>query len=211
MKPYYEESGVVIYHGDCREALPLKTAHVCVTDPPYGVAFDSGWANQFRGVKIVNDETTAARDCVLASWGNRPALVFGSWKCARPLNTKAVLIWDKGTVGMGDLSIPWFPCTEEIYVLGDGWSGPRTSAVMRHVGRNTHHPTEKPESLMASLIVKCPNGTILDPFMGSGTTLVAAKRLGRKAIGIEIEEKYCEIAANRLRQGALDLFGEQSA
>ena len=69
------------------------------------------------------------------------------------------------------------------------------------------HPTPKPELLMADLVMQFTDAgdTILDPFMGSGTTLVAAKRLGRKAIGIELEEKYCEIAAKRLSQGALNL------
>lgn len=80
-----------------------------------------------------------------------------------------------------------------------------SSAVMRYVSRNVNHPTEKPEDLMLSLVSKCPFGLILDPFMGSGTTLVAAKRLTRRAIGIEIEEKYCEIAAKRLAQGALPM------
>jgi len=79
--------------------------------------------------------------------------------------------------------------------------------------KNAWHPTEKPVELVAQFIdlTTWVGDTVLDPFMGSGTTLVAAKRLGRKAIGIEIEEKYCEIAAKRLAQGALDLFGEQSA
>jgi DNA modification methylase len=205
MRPYYEHAGITIYHGDCLDVLPQISADVLVTDPPYGVAFKCGWANKFRGVTIANDESADARDAVLAAWGHRPALVFGSWKIARPTGTKAVLVWDKGTVGMGDLSLPWFPCTEEVYVIGGGWSGPRTSSVMRYVGRNTHHPTEKPEPLMLELIAKCPPGVICDPFMGSGTTLVAAKRLGRKAIGIEREERYCEIAAKRLSQEALPL------
>ena len=73
------------------------------------------------------------------------------------------------------------------------------------------HPTPKPENLMLKVCQIFGDGVILDPFMGSGTTLVAAKRLGRKAIGIELEEKYCEIAAKRLAQGALDLFGEATA
>lgn len=75
------------------------------------------------------------------------------------------------------------------------------------------HPAQKPEWLMNQWIALFSSGgdLVVDPHMGSGTTLVAAKRLGRKAIGIELEEKYCEIAAKRLAQGALDLFGEQSA
>lgn len=205
MTPYYSEDGVEIYHADCRHLWRWVDADVLVTDPPYGVSFDCGWENKFQGVTIANDSTVEARDEMLRTWNGKPALVFGSWKAPRPPQTKAVLVWDKGTVGMGDLSIPWFPCIEEIYVLGEGWVGSRSSAVMRHVVRNHHHPTEKPEALMASLIAKCPPGVVADPFMGSGTTLVAAKRLGRKAIGIELEEKYCEIAAKRLAQGALPL------
>ena len=107
---------------------------------------------------------------------------------------------------MGDLSIPWFPCTEEVYVLGSGWVGSRSSGVLRHVGRNEHHPTEKPLPLLHELLAKCPPGVIADPFAGSGSTLVAARNLGRLAVGVEIEERYCEAIATRLAQG--DLFGE---
>jgi DNA modification methylase len=210
MTPYYDDGSCVIYHGDCRDVLPSLRADVMVTDPPYGIAYSSGWDNQFQGVTIECDESVEARDCVLSTWGNRPAIVFGSWKQPRPAGVRMVLTWDKGTVGMGDLSLPWFPCTEEIYVLGDGFTGSRTSAVMRYVCRNTHHPTEKPEPLMAELIAKCPRGVIVDPFMGSGTTLVAAKRLGVAAVGIEREERYCEIAAKRLAQGSLFVAGAES-
>lgn len=202
MTPYYEKDGIVIYHGDCREVLPGLEADALVTDPPYGVNFSTGWGNKFCGVTIANDDDTQARDWVIQRWNDRPAIVFGSWKVCKPPKTRAVLIWDKGTVGMGDLSLPWFPCTEEIYILGDGWTGTRTSAVMRHVYKNKFHPTEKPVNLMLQLIGKCDlSWVILDPFMGSGTTLRAAKDLGRRAIGIEICEKYCEIAAKRLEQG----------
>ena len=142
-------------------------------------------------------------------------MVFGRWSVTRPADTKMVLTWEKGEhVGMGDLALPWKPNTEEIYVLGCGFVGARTGSVLKHlaiagcVGLRTSrwHPTEKPAGLLKELIAKCPPGTVLDPFMGSGTTLVAAKELGRRAIGIEIEEKYAEIAAKRLSQEVFD-FG----
>jgi site-specific DNA-methyltransferase (adenine-specific) len=103
---------------------------------------------------------------------------------------------------MGDLSFPWKPDFEEIYVNGNGFIGHRGSSVLcfnSRIDSGRHHPTEKPLELMTELISKTI-GTILDPFMGSGTTLRATKDLNRKAIGIEIEEKYCEIAAKRMEQ-----------
>ncbi|MBC7679986.1 MAG: site-specific DNA-methyltransferase [Pseudorhodobacter sp.] len=205
MTPYYDQDGITLYLGDCREVTAWLKADVLVTDPPYGVAYKSGWGNKFRDVVIANDETTAARDQALRLWGDKPALVFGSWKMPRPAATRTVLVWDKGTVGMGDLSLPWFPCTEEVYVLGAGWVGSRSSAVLRQVGRNQHHPTEKPLPLLNALIAKCPPGTIADPFAGSGSTLLAARSAGRRAVGVEIEERYCDLIASRLAQG--DLFG----
>jgi hypothetical protein len=205
--------GVVLYLGDCREILPtLGEPAVLISDVPYGVGYKSGWANQFRGIKIAHDGDTTARDAILNMWDGRPAIVFGSWKVKRPENTRLVLTWDKGTVGMGDLSLPWFPCTEEIYVIGDGFVGSRTSAVMRHVGRNEFHPTEKPIPLMQDLVAKCAEGlTVLDPFMGSGSTGVAAVSLGRKFTGIEIEPKYFDIACKRISEATkqTDLFIEK--
>ena len=206
MTLYYQDDHVTLYHGDClTEHREWLEADVLVSDVPYGVSYSSGWDNKFRKVTIANDETVAARDEALAAWGDRPALVFGSWKAPRPAATRAILIWDKGTVGMGAMDIPWFPCTEEIYVLRKGFVGSRTSAVMRHVGRNQHHPTEKPLPLMQQLVHKCPPGTIADPFAGSGATLLAARNLGRKAVGVELEERYCEVIAKRLDQGVLDI------
>ena len=113
---------------------------------------------------------------------------------------------------MGDLSIPWKPNHEEIYVLGTGFVGKRTSGVLYFISdrecngvvRERSHPTEKPLPLIVELLSKAP-GTILDHFMGSGTTLRAAKDLGRQCIGIEISEAYCEIAARRLGQEVLAL------
>jgi len=210
MKPYYDRDGITIYHGDCREILPHVAADVMVTDPPYGIAHESGWEGPFKGRQIANDNSLALRDYVLAQWDSRPAIVFGTWRVDRPACTRAVLVWDKGPAsGMGDLSFPWKGSWEEVYFIGDGFSGRRDEGVLKGhsvvtwASKGRAHPNEKPVSLLANLIDKCPAGVIVDPFMGSGTTLRAAKDLGRKAIGIEIEERYCEIAAKRLAQGVL--------
>jgi len=213
MKPYYQDDRVTLYHGDCLGIEAWLNADVLVTDPPYGYAHSSGWEGPYRGTCIVGDESLEARDAVLARWEPRPALVFGSWKMPRPRSVHTLLIWDKGeAAGMGDLSIPWKPNTEEIYVIGKGWVGARDSSVLRArvvtwASKGREHPNMKPVALMEKLVVKCPPGTIADPFAGSGSTLVAARNLGRKAIGVEIEERYCEIVAKRLDQMCFD-FGE---
>ena len=146
-------------------------------------------------------------------WGDRPALIFGTWRIPRPDGTHTRLIWDtKGALGMGDLSIPWKPSDQEIYVLGKGFQGPRTSNVLRcapvqSLGYNGRtHPHEKPVDLMGELIRKSP-GTIADPCAGSGSTLVAAVEQDRRAIGVELDERYCEIAAKRLQNATRPLFG----
>ncbi len=126
-------------------------------------------------------------------------------------------MWDKGnTVGMGDLSIPRGPTDEEIYVLGGGFIGKRESNILRQQmlmsadRERPDHPTPKPIPLMERLIAKCPPGAIADPFAGSGATLLAARNLDRKAIGVEIEERYCELIARRLDQMCLN-FGSADA
>ena len=181
----------------------LFRSDVVVTDPPFGMAYRSGWS----GSSVAGDEDCSARDSMLAAWGDRPAVVFGRWSEPRPAGTRIRLVWDKGEwPGMGDLQMPWGPSDEEVYILGRGFQGKRAGTVLRsnRIGaQEALHPTEKPIALLQRLIQACPPGTILDPFMGSGTTLVAAKLEGRKAIGIEIEERYCAIAAKRLSQGVL--------
>ena len=217
MKPYFQDEFVTLYHGDCLENPELWTgADVLVTDPPYGMGYESNF-NRLRrkgvtkvGRPVVNDNDTRARDRVLEMWGCGPALVFGRWNLPRPSAVRQRLVWDRGYHGMGDLSMPWGPGEEEIYVLGEGWKGQRTSnvirahALMSNDSRRPAHPTPKPVGLMESLIEKCPPGLIADPFAGSGSTLVAARNLGRRAIGVEIEERYCEIAAKRLSQQVFD-------
>lgn len=202
--PYYRDEWVTLHHGDCREVTDWLDADVLVTDPPYGMAHVSGW----KPNAIAGDATPDSRDAVLAMWGDRPALVFGTWRVARPTATRAVLVWDKGEwPGMGDLSLPWGSSHEEVYVLGDGFHGAREGTVVRTnrvPATRVDHPTPKPVPVMERLIAKCPPGGVADPFAGSGATLLAARRQGRRSIGVEIEERYCELIASRLAQG--DLF-----
>lgn len=215
MQPYYDDGTVTIYNGDCRRVLPTLTADVLVMDPPYGGSHASNWdagEGKWRGKAIAGDGSTELRDWVLEWWGSRPAIVFGSWKRPRPSDPRAVLVWDKGlAAGMGDLSVPWKPNWEEIYVLGDGFHGRRDSGVISgHTvvtwsTKGRLHPNQKPVGLMRDLILKCPPGVILDPFAGSGSTLRAAKDVGRRAIGIEVDEAWCRVTAERLGQEVLPL------
>ncbi len=213
MTPYYSDDHVTLYHARWEDVpADLLRADVLVTDPPYGVAGTFNVGNgDWKGASIEGDGDTTSRDALMAGWPG-PAIVFGSWKAKRPDRTRAVLVWDKGDhVGAGDLSFPWKATSwEEVYIIGDGFEGRRTAGVLRYNAISPNfvqrdHPTQKPLPLMRDLIAKCPPGTILDPYAGSGTTLVAAKSLGRKAIGVECVERYCEVAANRLRQEVLGL------
>lgn len=214
MSVYYEHAGITILHGDSRELIPSVAADVLVTDPPYGIDFESGWT----GSAIENDGDLRVRDEILALWGDLPALVFGSFSMPEPRGTRARLVWHRPGSGMGDLELPWKPDFEAIYVLGQGFHGrTRESGVLvfapdaeitkaRLLARLVH-PHRKPVALMRYLIERCPPGVIVDPFMGSGSTLRAAKDCGRRAVGIEIEERYCELAANRMRQEVFSFDG----
>lgn len=213
--PYYVDDAVTLYHGDCREVREWLAADALISDPPYGMRFVSGHAETKR--PITGDETTELRDAVLALWGTeRPAAVFGTWKVPRPPGTRHRLIWDKqdgSGAGMGDLDAAFGNSDEEIYLLGDWPRGERTRqpnvlrtvSGMAYLATSIGHPTPKPVDLMERLVRATPAAVIADPFAGSGSTLVAAKNLGRKAIGIEVEERYCEVAAERLRQEVFDL------
>ena len=196
---------------DCRDVLPtLGRVDAVVTDPPYGIGYVSGHATDrlwSGGRRIANDADCSARDEVLAQF-DCAILAFGSRKAALPSRCRQVLIWDKqGALGMGALDLPWKPAHEEIYVLGKGFVGGRNwHSVISHPptqamacnGRT--HPNEKPVGLLSMLIKWCPPGTILDPFMGSGTTGVACVKLDRRFIGIEIEPAYFDIACRRIAE-----------
>ena len=214
MKPYYQDDFITLYHADCLQHLDiLDQADVMVTDPLYGMKYYSG--RRKEDDRIHGDDNLNVRDQVLAAWGKddvmRPALVFGTWKQDRPQGVRQLIVWDKrGGAGFsGDLKMPWADITEEIYVIGTGWVGGRIPAIYSiptlpsQSPERYGHPTPKPVPLMERLIERCPPGVIVDPFAGSGSTLRAAKNLGRKAIGFEIEEKYCEVIAKRLAQEVL--------
>ncbi len=213
MKPYYEDEAVTIYHGDCREILPtLGEVDLVLTDPPYGrraAHYTSPrrpprqkdghlWVREWG--KMVGDDTDVDVNALLALGGD--AVVWGGNHFAGLPAHRTWFAWDKGEARSnwsgsdGDLAFTT--------LTGGGvrmfrllWNGFGRGAE----SREHYHPTQKPVLLMRWCIEQVPSNpqTILDPFMGSGPTLRAAKDLGRKAIGIEIEEKYCEIAAERMR------------
>ena len=215
--PYYQDEFVTLFHGDCLEVTEWLSADVLVTDPPYGVAVSQYGMDNNRKKRreqvardvIKNDNDTQVRDEALGLWGQRPAIVFGSWRQPRPENIRQRLIWHKLKSSPGISNAPWYSADEEIYVIGQGFVGkPEQTVYQTNEARmgphglpaQIGHPTPKPVGLMERLISKCPDGVIADPFAGSGATLLAARNLGRKVIGVELEEKYCELIANRLSQ-----------
>ena len=209
--------------GDCLAVMPLLGRFdACVTDPPYGIDYRSGYATDALwagGRTIANDIDTRARDEFLAIWAATqatPCLVFGSRSRPLPQGCRMVLTWDKGpALGMGALDLPWKPSSEEIYVIGRGFVGARDESnvlycpPVQSMAKNGRlHPNEKPVALIERLLRKCPKGAILDPFMGSGTTLVACQRIGRAGTGIELDPDYFDIACRRVDEAARqpDLF-----
>jgi site-specific DNA-methyltransferase (adenine-specific) len=210
--PYYQDEFVTLYNGDCLEVDEWRNADVLVTDPPYGMSYVETIGSRKKpktNKTIANDDTTEVRDEVLKMWVNKPALVFGTWRKEKPANTRNMIVWSKGdNVGMGDLSMPWGHSHEEIYVIGHGWIGPRRPNIIQWntlpSSNRPNHPTPKPIGLMEQLIECCPPGVIADPFAGSGATLIAARNQARFAIGVELDEEYCELIANRLSDGVFD-------
>lgn len=202
--------------GDCRKVLPMLTGvDAVVTDPPYGISHSSAHGATWQNTQIANDHDTSARDFVVEWLNGRSGAFCGTWKASAPAGAVAAIVWDKGPAfGMGNLSLPWKPSWECIFVVGRGWRGSRGEGVLRgsvvvsweSAGRV--HPHEKPAWLMEHFIERVVGQTILDPFMGSGTTGVACARLGRSFIGVEIHEPYFDIACRRIEaaQRQRDLF-----
>ena len=208
MNPYYEHAGITIYHGDCLEILPtLPRADLVLTDPPYGLqenahrvasrgklakttdygSFD--WDKEPASDEEIAGSLSAAREAII--WG-------GNYFTLPP--SRMWLVWDKVNGGndFADCELAWTNLKGSVRLFRHMWNG-----MLRESENDCSrvHPTQKPIALMKWCLGFTPDAkTVIDPFCGSGPVLVAAKERGIDAIGIEIEEKYCEIAAKRLSQ-----------
>ena len=221
MKPYYTDKHITIYHGDCREILPnLPDCNLLLTDPPYGIEGGKGGDKERGKANYSTTEWADTPQYVVEAVV--PAIVYSLGKAQRGIitpGTRHLLIYPQ----YNDMGCLWTPAAPShgpwgfvtfhpvLYYGRDpragigAWPSGITVTSSANVA---DHPCPKPLDAWQWLLAKGsiePNDLILDPFMGSGTTLRAAKNLGRHAIGIEIEERYCEIAANRLSQEVLAL------
>jgi len=208
-KPYYhdERAGMTIYHGDCREIIPQLNQRfdLVLTDPPYGIG-EHGGKCRTRGCSIPNHENrgwdlappTASTFALMLRASEHQMIFGGNYFSAHLPVSRGWLYWRKLTGGdFADGELIWTSFDRVV----------KEVTITNKSGAN-EHPTQKPLALMKWCIQLAGDvQTILDPFMGSGTTLRAAKDLGRRAVGIEIEEKYCEIAARRLGQEVFN-FGD---
>jgi site-specific DNA-methyltransferase (adenine-specific) len=234
MTPYYDEDGITFYHGDCREVLPgLADVDLVFTSPPYNLGdMSGGLANLSGGYRTYQDQRPDydewQRETLTACWGalsdngaifynHKPIVRDGIASLPTRLNPglplRQIIIWYR-EMGVNWSPTHFLPVHEWVMILAKpAWrlsdkSASHASDVWRirpDMGDN-EHPAPFPLKLPLTAIHATTARTVLDPFMGSGTTLRAAKDLGRSAIGIELDERYCEIAALRLAQGVLD-FG----
>ena len=215
-----------LYRGDCLEILPTfapGSIDAVITDPPYGVAHKAkaidGQEATWQGTQIANDGDVSVRDSALDRFDN--VIAFGAWRRPALPRAHTAFVWDKGPAAGGmNFHATFRNCWELGFVRGHAWNdGPMELGIItgcwiptwQTLGRE--HPHQKPVSLMERLVRKCA-GTVLDPFMGSGTTGVACVRLGRKFIGIELEKRYFDIACERIEKAYADksapLYGDNA-
>jgi site-specific DNA-methyltransferase (adenine-specific) len=227
LTPYYEADGITIYHGDCREIMPeVAAADLVVTDPPYtfGLASTSGrlgWGDLMNAATFYADilrsvrRLTATRNgaaWLFNSWRTFPVIARAAWEADWPV--VSLLVWDKGPeVGMGGkvgLRAQYELCAlfaQEGFSISNRSAKDIVNVPWGGSAPREYHAAQKPVGIITHILSVSLDhaGLVLDPFMGSGTTLIAARTAGLPAIGIEIEERYCEIAAERLSQGVLNL------
>ena len=198
--------------GDCIEVMPeLGPIDVVMTDPPYGMSFRSNYRKS-QYAPIANDESDDLLQFACEGHGHHSNYIWMRWDNLRGMPPpKSLITWVKDNHSMGDLAHEHGRKTEvcAFYPGPDHWfpSGRPTDVVHAPRTGNPHHPTQKPIALMEKVMLWTV-GDVLDPFMGSGTTLVACAKLGRKGIGIELDTDYFEIACERVHKAyqQLDLF-----
>jgi DNA modification methylase len=208
MKPYYEHAGITIYHGDCREVLPmLEPVDLVLTDPPFGIGNFIQVTGNIRGIGAQkgisvdwNDAPPSQETIALIKAAGLNSIIWGAnhFDC---FGGKGAIVWIKNQPcpNMSKAEIASCSFMNKTEVVEITWRNFEAALL-----KQSDHPCERPVELYHWCINYAPDPeSILDPFMGSGTVLRAAKDLSRHAIGIEIEEKYCEIAAKRLSQEVL--------
>lgn len=212
MEPYYSHGGITIYHGDALDVVSDLEFDCIVSDPPYGIAYKASGGKKWNLVNV--GEAVVGDDAPFdpATWLEHgvPTILWGGNHYADKLPaSQAWFCWDKrvdpkyyGKMSFADCELAWTNLGGPARMYSQLWNG-IIRAGEESAGRSVRlHPTQKPVRLMRWCLGKT-EGVVLDPYMGSGTTLRAAMDLGRPAIGIEIVEKYCEVAANRLRQQSI--------
>lgn len=207
VKPYYQDSAVTIYHGDCMALLAeINNVDCILTDPPYGLAdlWTGGtWgANPMYADAKKWDRNIPIDAVVSLASRSLPSIIWGG--NLYPLQpSRSWLAWEKSSKmqTMADFELAWTNLDRPSKLFKED----------RNPDGKRQHPTQKPLSLMSWCICLLAGNVIFDPFMGSGTTLRAAKDMNKKAIGIEIEEKYCEIAALRMSQEVLQFESQEPA
>lgn len=228
MKPYYQDSAVTIYHGDCKEIVPtLGKFDLLLTDPPYGTELLGGGYGRQKHSTNGSGARTIAGDKDLRVAGDALAICrkhidvgYAVTFCAARKMEEALklfpnsefigeLIWDKACPGLG-YTIRYSHESALVFKVGNPEKPNKALlSVVRvpvsHIETQSRHPHEKPVDFWLNAM-NLPGLNILDPFAGSGQTGVSAKALGRKCVLIEIEERYCEIAARRMLQEVLPMF-----
>lgn len=217
MKPYYEHAGITIYHGDCREILPSLNFDLIISDPQYGISHPTDYASRGRSklarcnnyIPFFGDNEPFDPSFIIKL--SKPTILWGANHYSSRLpDASGWLVWNKERpdgLDQATAELAWTSFVKGVRVFNHLWNG-----MMRASEHGVNlHPTQKPVALYSWIfsLPWCPEGIAVDSHMGSGPMLRAAKDVGRKAIGIEVNEKYCQIAAERLEQEVL--FADTSA